>query len=76
MKFLTESQSIYQVDYDNMQIRRLSGITPHQNDGVFKTYGYISEIEVGNRAVVLFESEDQESGLRMMRTSKVVQLEN
>ena len=81
IKFLTESESTYEVDPDKMMIRRLSGVKEPSDrqgpDGVFKRYGFISEIEIGKSVVILWENEDADSDIfRMTRTSHVTQLEN
>jgi hypothetical protein len=60
MKFVTYSQSVYEVDTDNKQIRRLTGITDPQprqgKDGEFKSYKELY-LKLGESAVIFWDPE-------------------
>ena len=61
MKFTTYSGSVYEVNTDSKQIRRLNGVkdpTPRQGpDGQWRTYSDITPIKVGSSVAIFWAGE-------------------
>lgn len=84
MIFQTESQSVYEVNTDSKQIRRLDGIhdpLPRQGkDGEWKSYWAISPIKLNHSVVIAWEdtvpgsSKPDEHRVRSTMTSLVVKI--
>lgn len=62
MIFHTLSQSIYEVNLESNQIRRLDGINPPEpkqgNDGEWKSFWAISPIKLNHPVVIAWTSEE------------------
>lgn len=73
--FRTESGSVYELDLVARRLRRLSGNAPptrnQANDGEWKQFHSISEIEVGERPHVVWEFDGL---LRTTLMSRVVEI--
>jgi hypothetical protein len=58
MKFTTASGSVYEVNTDSKQIRRLNGVkdpTPRQGkDGQWRTYSDITSVTVGSGVAIFW----------------------
>ena len=61
MKFTTVSGSVYEVNTDSKQIRRLNGVkdpTPRQGpDGQWRAYSDITPVKVGNSVAIFWDQE-------------------
>lgn len=78
-RFKTESGSVYELDWDNKRIRRVTGIkdpTPRQGkDGDWKEYLYVSSIIIGQSVVICWKIEETDQGSvhRTTMTSRIVE---
>lgn len=74
--FRTETNSVYEVDSSACRMRRLVGThapTPNQGaDGVWRNYGLISAIEVGEPVLVIWEI-GEDCTIRSTLTTDVVE---
>lgn len=61
IKFVTETGSTYEVDYESMRIRRLNGTNTPTNrqghDGEWKAFVKLDRVEVGTSAFIFWDPE-------------------
>lgn len=80
VRFFTESGSLYEVDWERSEIRRLSGTCPPTSrqgpDGTFKKFVQLmpDPIVVGSRVLIIWEW--QECVARATSTSEVTEIQS
>jgi hypothetical protein len=74
IKFRTKSGSIYQIDYEGMTVRRISGTKPPTDsftpDGSWHRFAYATLVDVGYPMIIQWKADSEKHSI----TTKVKEI--